>query len=147
MLAFPLALYEKSKIWVPGGEYGHKAALMKIISHHICLHADLILQVVATFTQRSESSPAKHRYESMDTGASVRSFPHLSESASERDSSSSSKKVTKKITTTTTTTYEGEGGQAPVVREEHMFHQQVRGCALGLFPYPLTLESFFVCSL
>lgn len=51
-------------------------------------------EVVATFTQRSESSPAKSR-DSVDAGSANRSFPHL----------------------------ETQGG-GRVVGQEHMFHQQ-----------------------
>ena len=70
-----------------------------------------ILQVVATFTQRNESSPAGKTYDTVD--ANVRSFPHLADTGD----------TTTRTTTTTTTTSVGKPGRK--VGQEHMFHQQV----------------------
>ena len=85
----------------------------------------LVWQIVATFTQRSETSPVKTGYSFDSAGANVRSFPRLD--TSERDSPSSSSSRT--IRTTTTTTTSGVGGR---VGEEDMFHQRVRGVRGGV---------------
>ena len=73
--------------------------------------------MVATYNQRSESSPPKattttHQsaaFEAIDSGA--RSFPHIPE-GTERDSASSSRAPL-------------ERQQLQQVGDEHMFHQQV----------------------
>lgn len=64
-------------------------------------------EFVATFTQRSESSPVKSRYDTVDANLS---FPHLSQAEEPAEGG----RVTRTTTTTTTTS----GGR------EHMFHQQ-----------------------
>lgn len=83
------------------------------------------MQVVATFTQRQEASPAK--YDTIDAaGSHNRSFPHLDTSSGggAGSSSSSSSRMTRTAIATTTTSV--GGGQS--VGQEHMFHQQVGVC-------------------
>ena len=79
---------------------------------HMKLVHTYILQVVATYTQQSETSPAKGSPEEMSTSyeEGARSFPHIPEDEAEKDAPgkrystrSSSKKV----------------------GHEHMFHQKV----------------------
>ena len=79
---------------------------------------------MATFTQRSESSPAK--YDTIDSSASVRTFPRLPDTGSERGA--------ERVTTTTTTTSTSSSKGSRVVGQEHMFHQQVGAFERGTGP-------------
>ena len=73
-----------------------------------------ISQVVATFTQHSESTPSKSSslMESIDSGA--RSFPHIPEGT-----------TTTTTTTVSTTRSTRQQQQQQQVGDEHMFHQKV----------------------
>ena len=73
-----------------------------------------ILQVVATYTQQSETSPAKGSPEEMSTSyeEGARSFPHIPEDEPEKDTPG------KRYSTRSST-------QKQKVGHEHMFHQKV----------------------
>ena len=89
----------------------------------------LLPQVVATFTQRSDSTPSKAyqeasaTFETIDTGA--RSFPRIPE---QQASSSSASTASHSATYTTRM----ERQQLQQVGDEHVFHQKV---CMGLQVY------------
>ena len=78
---------------------------------------------MATFTQRSEISPVKPGYSTVEAGSSVHSFPYLSDSTTEKDSPSKLSRMS--TSTTRTTTFTSGAKERKRVGEEHMFHQQV----------------------
>lgn len=77
------------------------------------------MQVVATYTQQSDTSPAKSSLEEMSTSyeEGARSFPHIPDDEPEKDAPG------KRYTTRSTT-------QKQKVGHEHMFHQKVSICML-----------------
>ena len=103
--------------------------VQQISSHTLSVEHSLIsfVQVIATYTQQSETSPSKTTSEQMSTSyeEGARSFPHIPEDDTEKDAPRSSPKRFSARSTT--------GAQK--VGQEHMFHQKVssRVCCLSMW--------------